>query len=476
MFEQLPRSEDEVAYLFQAKVLADNRLTVPSPLYADAFWSPFVVDYEGRRFGKYPIGWPLLLSVGIRFGVPWLVNAVLATVTLALLGLLGYLYYCGGKAAEPCFLVPIVAVGLGVVTPGFLLLSSSLLSHTASLFWVTVALVGLYQTTAARRWRGVYSLAAGGALGATFITRPFAALGVGLAMGGFILFLLLRREMSVSLLLWMVAGGLAVSMLLPIFWWAAVGEPFFNAYVLVWPYDRIGFGSDIGPHGYTLQDAIFINTRLKLVALATGLFGWPGWSNLIFLPVPFLARQANRWDWLLLSMISGLIFVHIFYWAFGGVDGGFPRYYYAALPALLLLTARGIEICRRWLRRFATSPGQNVIAAGLPAGIVLALIAYNLAWTLPPLLAAQKGKYGITSAPLQAVEQAGVEVPALILVKDVESWRDFAAPFAANSPTLDGPVLYAIDWGQDYHWALRAFFAERTCYELRDNRVSECPK
>ncbi|MCB0167449.1 MAG: hypothetical protein KDI79_24680, partial [Anaerolineae bacterium] len=262
---------------------------------------------------------------------------------------------------------------------------------------------------------------------------------------------------------------------LPLFWWAAVGDPMFNAYRLVWPYDRVGFGPDIGPYGYTLHDAIFINTRLKLLALATGLFGWPGWTNLIFLPIPFLARRANRWDWLLLGTIGGLIFVHIFYWAFGGIDGGFPRYYYDALPAFLLLTARGIAQCGQWLRRLAGTPLRQSIATGILAGIILSLVAYNLFWHLPPLLAAQKGKYGITPAPLQAVEQAEISTPALILVKDVDSWSDFAAPFADNSPMLDGPVVYAIDWGEESNRSLRAFFAERSCYELQGKNVRECP-
>ncbi|MCB0213650.1 MAG: hypothetical protein KDJ52_30190, partial [Anaerolineae bacterium] len=112
IFEHVPHSEDEVAYLFQAKVLAENRLTVPTPPQAHAFWSPFVIDYEQQRFGKYPPGWPLLLSLGIRLGAPWLVNAGLATVSLALIGWLGYRYYCTDEANEPHCLVPLLAVGL----------------------------------------------------------------------------------------------------------------------------------------------------------------------------------------------------------------------------------------------------------------------------------------------------------------------------------------------------------------------------
>lgn len=69
-FERAPRSEDEVAYAFQAKVFASGRLAVPTPENHLSFWTPFVVDHRGARFSKYPPGWPLLLAVGYRLGNP----------------------------------------------------------------------------------------------------------------------------------------------------------------------------------------------------------------------------------------------------------------------------------------------------------------------------------------------------------------------------------------------------------------------
>jgi 4-amino-4-deoxy-L-arabinose transferase-like glycosyltransferase len=515
IFEHVPHSEDEVAYVFQAKVFAQNRLTAPTPQNSDAFWTPFVVDYQGQRFGKYPPGWPWLLSLGIRLGAPWLVNALLATLTLILIAWLGKCFY------EPK--IGLWAAGLALVTPGFLFLSSSLLSHASSLFWATLVLVALFYSIPGRGRRSdghkyappgypLYAIIAGLALGAVFITRPFAAFGIGLVVGIFLLVLILRRELKWTALLWLMLGFLSIAALLPLYWWAITGNPTFNPYLLVWPYDRIGFGPNIGAYGYSPHDAIFINTRLKLITLATGLFGWPGWSSLLFLPIPFLTRRANRWDWLLLGAILGIIFVHIFYWAFGGVDGGFPRYYYDALPALLLLTVRGIHISSqslgRWqftrLSRFKfaqpglSNPGKigdlaipseqklNLLSLNLfltrfrlqlswlPIGLVISFIIYNLIWNLPPLLAAQKGKYDITPAPLQVVEKANLPKPALVMVKNVETWSEFAAPFAANSPTLDGPVVYAIDWGPALTQQVREQFKERTCWELEREILRRC--
>ncbi len=464
IFEHVPHSEDEAAYIFQAQVFAQNRLTVPTPPNEDAFWSPFVVDYQDQRFGKYPPGWPFLLSFGMRLGMPWLVNAGLAVLTLVMLAKIGQMIYGG--------LSGVWTAGLALVTPGFLVLSSSLLSHTASLFWVTLAFFALVHLSSLHPGQyyqfQIYSFLIGAGLGAAFVTRPFAAFGIALAIGPFLLFLLIQRAVPWWIIVWLLMGGGLVSALLPLYWWQISGDPGFNPYLLVWPYDRIGFGPDIGPEGYTLDIALRINTRLKLEALATGLFGWPGWLNLIFLPTPFLLHVANRWDWLWLGTIGGIIFVHIFYWAFGGVDGGFPRYYYDALPALLLLTVRGIQSLSQTLNRVYPR------LAYIPLIAVGCLILYNLTWSTPALLSAQKGKYGITPAPLTAVKQANLTPPALILVQNVESWSDFAAPFAANSPTLNGPVVFAIDWNPTLTERVRQQFADYECWELQDENLELC--
>ncbi|MDM8530613.1 hypothetical protein QUF63_05530 [Anaerolineales bacterium HSG25] len=478
IFEHVPHSEDEVAYIFQAKLFAQGQLSADTPPYPRAFWTPFVVDYNGQRFGKYPPGWPILLSIGVYFEALWLVNACLGTMTLALIAWLGRSFYVD-EAAESSVsgaTIGLLAAGLGLITPGFLFLSSSLLSHATSLFWVTLALITLYQTyhnaqaDSLVRKTMQYAMLTGILLGFVFITRPFAALGVGIPIALFWLILVARAELPWLSLVACFIGGVLVSAMLPLYWWAITGDPTFNPYLLVWPYDRVGFGSDIGPYGFGLTESL-LSTRLKITALATGLFGWPGWSNLIFIPVPFLARRANRWDWLLLGLIAGLIGVHAFYWAFGGVDGGFPRYYYDALPALLLLTARGILIVWGYLRYQST--WGHVASNGLIMLLVGATI-YSGMWRLPSLMAEQKGKYGISPEQLHSVEMAQLQEPALILVTDVTRWRHFALPFVANSPTLDGPIVYAIDDDPEITRQLRQYFAERSCWRLTPRQLQPC--
>ena len=80
VFEAMPHLKDEHAYLFQAKVFAQGRITNPAPPMAEAFFVPYVVTRDGQQFGKYPPGYPLLLAAGVVLGRPWVVNALPAAL------------------------------------------------------------------------------------------------------------------------------------------------------------------------------------------------------------------------------------------------------------------------------------------------------------------------------------------------------------------------------------------------------------
>ena len=69
IFENIPHLEDEMAYIWQAETVARGQIRVPSPPSPGSFMVPFVVDYQGWRFAKYPLGFPVLLSFGIQLGL-----------------------------------------------------------------------------------------------------------------------------------------------------------------------------------------------------------------------------------------------------------------------------------------------------------------------------------------------------------------------------------------------------------------------
>src|SRR5688572_33255737 len=86
VFERLPHLEDEIAYLFQAKVFAGGQLVIEQPQPRQAFWQPFVIDHNesGNRFGKYTPGWSAVLALGVLMGQAWVINGFMAALTVVL--------------------------------------------------------------------------------------------------------------------------------------------------------------------------------------------------------------------------------------------------------------------------------------------------------------------------------------------------------------------------------------------------------
>ncbi len=486
VFERIPHVEDEAAYWFQAQVFAQGRLSVPTPPLAESYWSPFVIDYQGQRFGKYPPGYPLLLSVGMAVGAPWAVNALLGALALWLVADLGR------KVYSP--ITGLLAATLGLTCPVMLAESSSLLSHTASIFLVALflwAFAGVYQSyqasqsSAAGKWAAL----AGLALGYLAITRPFDAVGIGLpfALYG------LGQVLGPNRRSWLRPLGIAavvavlVGLILPLFWYGVTGQVTLNPYRFVYPYDRPGFGPDVGVQGHSLSVAL-IHLKLNLRALATGFLGWPGYLNIVFLVLPFILqwwmsprdaaswRRHHTWNYLLLGSFVSVAGIYMTYWFYGGHDAGFPRYYLAALPALLLLTGRGIDLLsltlRRMGRRISPRAGQLLPVVSLYPALV-ALVIFNSFVFLPPHLNVFRGKYGVTAAPLQVVEDAGIS-DTIVFVPDVEHWHQFAVFFAANRPTLDSDVVYAIYYNARQAEAVRGLYPDRGCRILRKEQLFPC--
>ena len=77
VFEAVPHVEDEMAYVWQAKVLAHGQITAPTPPEPQSMYVPFVVDANGHRSAKYPPGWPMVLALGILLGIRTWVNPLL---------------------------------------------------------------------------------------------------------------------------------------------------------------------------------------------------------------------------------------------------------------------------------------------------------------------------------------------------------------------------------------------------------------
>lgn len=479
VFENIPHLEDEIAYVWQAKLMAAGAATMPSPVEPKKFLIPFVVDYNGQRFGKYPLGWPALLAVGIKFGVRDWVNPLLA-------GLAVWLMYVLGKRLMN-EIVGFLAALLMVTSPFFLVNVGSLLSHAWGLvlsLGFVVAWWGMGEggkgekekRSAGEGVKWVAAVTAGAALGMLAVTRPFSAVGVAIPFGVHGLFLLVKGPGKVRarvLLVGLLAG--LVSLLVPLWQGAATGDPFLNTYTLWWPYDKVGFGPGHGviPTGHTLHQG-WINTKYSLRVAASDVFGWPKISWL-FLPFGLWASRRNGKMLVTGSVVVSLLVLYLAYWIGAWLFG--PRYQFEGLYSLTLLSAAGIAWLAGWVKpaRRLTSEDtgvpaetgekwQKVRALGITA-LVAVLFAGNLIFYLPGRLHQMYGLYGISAARVAPflTPEAQALTPAVVIVHG-DKWMDYGNFLDLEDPFLTSPFIFTFGDSNSLKDSLLETFPERGIY------------
>jgi hypothetical protein len=437
LFERVPHVEDEVAYLFQAQVFAIGKTYVEAPFHTNCFFAPFVLDHDGRRFGKYPPGWPALLALGVWMGLPWWANAACAACTVALA------FRLARELHGP--LAGAIAAWLVATSPFVLLLSGSLMSHPACLLFLTAFLWCFWR--ARRHDQDGWAFAGGLALGAAFAIRPFTAAAIALPSALWALRRLACAETRVRgrewRRVWFIGLGFApLAALVPLANAVWTGDPLLSPYVLFWPYDRLGFGPGRGvlPEGNTVWLGLS-SVVASLGHLASHLHGWPALS-LTFVVLLFLFKPRRKRDLWLACTALALIGGYGLYWTSGDVFG--PRYVYEATTALCILSAVGIVRVAEFIR---SEPDlERRTKSAMFRWTLLALVLANLLVYLPWQLWRYRALYGITAAPRETLQAADLH-NALVIVRDDNGWKDYAVAFSMNKPTLDGDVVFASDCG-----------------------------
>ena len=467
VFERMAHLEDEMAYVWEAEVIARGHLTLPTPPHPKSFLVPFVVDYQGQRFGKYPLGWPLLLAVGVRFGLRFLVNPLLAGVGV-------WLTYRLGKHIFS-EVVGLLAAGLTLTSPFFLMNSGSLLSHPLGLAlsagFALSWLNAFGNKRASKTW--LNASLAGVSLGFLAITRPLTAIGVGLPFAVHGIILLIRGNKETRLQLFAL-GGIAITLgSIQLLWqYIATGDPFYNLYTLWWEYDKVGFGKGYGvlQEGHSLHQAIK-NTRQTLERGFPDIFGW--WKlSWIFLPFGLVAIIKNRARQIDATLISSvfpvLVLIYMAYWIGAFLFG--PRYYYEGLYSLTILSAAGIA----WLGELPYRPGEHWVAKKgwnrvRTIGVfilLIGLVGYNLFFYTPPRLAGMYGLYGVSRSHMEPfmTEEALANSPALVIVHPQDKWVEYGTLVELSSPFLDSPFIFVYSRGPRVDQQLAKSFPERNVF------------
>lgn len=470
IFENMPHIEDELAFTWQARVIERGKITVPTPNpYPDSLLVPFVVDYQGQRFAKYPIGWPVVLAIGEKVKARGFVNPILTGLAV------WFIYRLVKKVSGER--TALLAAGLTTLSPFVIMNGSSLLSHPWSLLLCVVFCISWLDAFTepnpalpANLSRVIPAITAGLALGALALTRPWTAVGIAPPFLVHWIVLLIRGNLATRkrLLGTVILAG-SVSSLYFVWQFVVTRSLLTNPYTLWWSYDKVGFGPGHGlqPGGYQPIHA-WVNTLFSLYVGNTDMFGWPVISWL-FMPLGLFSARRDKRIWLVSAILPSLVLAYSFYWMPSWLLG--PRYYYEALIVPVLLTANGIA----WVTSGALKLGRksfppagvkrfNLFRFGFVAVILGLLLSGNILYYLPMRVGGLYGLYRISSRCLRPFQNADVleSTPALVFVHVQHKYNEYGCLQDLNSPYLDSNFLVVISQGPEINRLIASAYPGRS--------------
>ena len=427
VFDGVPGFVDSCAYMFQARLFAHGMLYAPPPNEPQFFGMMHTIISE-KWFTVYPPGYPALLALGVIFKISWLVNPLLAALTIVCIYMIAKELY-GDSIAK-------LSAVLSCASSFFLFMSSEFASHTSTLFFVTLAFLCFVWMIKKKRPL-LSAVACGTCIGIALLCRPYTTFWICVPMG--IAAVIKRKELS---LLHILIGFIPIIVSCFVFLaynYATTGNPLLFGYIAAHGEKHYpGFHQDPWSGQFHTVTQGFKYVLEDLNALNYYLFEWPV-PALIFVCIFLAYGKKGYWEWLLVGWTSALLVGHFFYF-FNQLDFG-PRFVYECLPALILLTSRGISlstqfIVYRW-KTLSVPHARNTLCLML-IGFFLFAFLFNVQSTAK----SYKKSYGNDVNIQKYLDQNDVK-QALVFVKAARAYwvhYPFNAPFAQ-------PHIYAKDRG-----------------------------
>lgn len=376
-YERHPHIPDEVAYLYHARYFAEGMLTMPAPPVPEAFDIDLMHFEADRWYSPVPPGWSAMLSLGVLFGAPWLVNPFLAGLNI----LLAYILIRGIYDRY----IARITILLLCVSPWYIFMAMNFMTHT---FTLTCALVGMVTIAWARRTEKVFWGWIGGiATGMIFLIRPLEGIAIAGLLGLWTIGIGGRR-LKITSIVAFVLGIIIIGLVGLLYNYLITGDPTkFPIMAYIDKYyepgaNAIGFGSNRGlgwaldPFpGHGLLDAL-INANLNTFSVNIELFGWST-GSLILIAVMLFSGTMRESDYLMVTIIAVIIGIHTFYWFSGGPDFG-ARYWYLIIIPCVVLTVRGMQVLAEKLSFVpGTAANKNTLVVFVVFSLsLLALINY----------------------------------------------------------------------------------------------------
>lgn len=409
-----PNSGDEYNYLYEAWTLSAGRLwNVPQgPPYLLA--TNYVIQEGSRVFSSFPFGWPLLLAVAMRVGVPaWLVNPILGTVTLGLIWALGTRLYSGRAG--------VAAALLFGVSPFFLFNAASYFSHT----FCGVLLLGAAYLASRDDRRPVWvPMSVGLLIGWAVVARYLTGVIGGIPI---VLWLLRPGVPRLRVLALVALGGLPWVAALAAYNLAMTGSMFqlttTPLTVSLWFRD-----------GWPLRSADILSTHLLRHLLWTPAFLLVAY--LVYLRQAGADTRRAPLEWMPILTVVVLYF----YVERGGNQYG-PRFHYEASLFMVIFVAAN-------LLRTPSLVGRPSFEAWLFGLGVISVLVQPVSFAVHAIV--EREVIVERMDPFRQVEAAGLRAALVLIADRVGTRRSMAAAdLTRNGVDPSRPVLYGLDQGDD---------------------------
>jgi len=334
LFDHIPHVHDEIDYLFQAKIFKLGRLSVPSPPAKEFFDFPHIIN-NGRWYSQYTPGYPFLLLLGLVLGAPWILNPFFAAFSIVLF------YFLGKEIFNKT--VGLLASILGMISIWFLLMSSTMMSHTSCMFFLSLFLWFLFRSLKSPSVSNGMFMAL--SLGMALLIRPYTSFLVSLpTLVFYTVNQLVKLKSSTKNVASFTLTMILVLSVLMAYNTATNGNPLRMGYIVCYGKEVLpGFGIS---GCYNLIHTPYqgmLNTGLYLTSLNTYLFGWPFSLVLALFPLVILGSVKPDYRKKILLLSSGFVCLmvgYFFYW--GTVETIGPRFYFEGIPFLILLWGSGL--------------------------------------------------------------------------------------------------------------------------------------
>ncbi len=469
VLHKIPHIQDEIVYLFQAKVIAMGKLyAVPNRL-GEFFDYEFVIEEGGKWYGKYFFGFPLLLSLGVILGCPWIVNPLIGAVVIIVIFFIGKEFL--DKNTER--FLPLLCL----LSPFYLFMCATYLSHPSALLFSYIFILYFLKSFKNGSWR--YPFFSGAALGFNFNIRPYDSILIATPFFVYGLYCLMAKKIRIKQVLFFILAFVLFLILFLLYNFTLTGNAFQTPFNKYCPTDHLGFGKEVGlpylkEYGHTFLDGLN-NTRNNLKKISEGLLGWPVLTILLII-LPFLFKSKNKWDWISFFSFFVVVFGYFFYYLDGIAFGA--RYYFITLPMLLILTIRGIifldepvkKLTQKYFKLSSLS-AENVLPI-----IILFLILRSAIIYFPERIAEYSNRYwNIDEVLGQEVKKNNIH-NAVVFIKSGNFRKGEAAPnyygggFMLNSPRLDTDIIYARDLGDEKNKELMKEFSKRKFFRFVYNK------